>query len=242
METIRDAPRRPGPNVVAVAAATGLLLAGVLVLGANQRRSPDQDGPAINPAYAPHTNIMTTIFWVGEPGSEENRNIHNLSSTWTENWVGAYGGIDEPEPRCDLLPCDFTPKENAFYFALPYNDLDESCQAKASQRNIPWYATQPPPGESIVKNRWIKIIFEGLTAYAQWEDAGPYGEDDADYVFGSSQPNSEAGLDVSPAVAGYLGLGGQDLTTWQFIDERDVPEGPWRQTVTRSPPDCADQV
>ena len=40
--------------------------------------------------------------------------------------------------------------------------------------------------------------------------------------------NHGAGLDVSPAVRDYLGLGPMSLTDWQFVEVRDVPPGPWR--------------
>ena len=74
--------------------------------------------------------------------------------------------------------------------------------------------------------------------YAQWEDVGPFGENDSNYVFGSANPksttNKTAGLDVSPAVNDYLGLSGLDTTSWQFVDEKDVPSGPWKNIVTTS--------
>ena len=92
--------------------------------------------------------------------------------------------------------------------------------------------------QSICKNQWIKITKNGKSAYAQWEDVGPFGEDDKDYVFGNSTPkskeNSHAGLDVSPAVRDYLGLGDVDKTDWQFIDAQDVPAGPWKDIITTS--------
>ena len=43
-----------------------------------------------------------------------------------------------------------------------------------------------------------------------------------------------AGLDLSPALRDYLGLSGMDRVDWQFVEEADVPPGPWRQTITRS--------
>ncbi len=186
-----------------------------------------------------HNNVTTTVFWVGEDADESNAQIHNRSSTWLVDWEGAFGGVDDPKKRCNMLPCDFTPKENPFYFALPYSDLNDDCQAKASQRDIPWYEGPPKKGDSIVKNKWIKIDFDGKTAYAQWEDAGPMGEDDAAYVFGDAKPAyDKAGLDVSPATAEYLGLDGQDQTSWEFVPESQVPDGPWRKTITTSPPGC----
>ncbi len=92
--------------------------------------------------------------------------------------------------------------------------------------------------ESYCKNRWIRIDKNGTAAYAQWEDVGPFGENDAAYVFGDAAPanaiNDHAGLDVSPAVRDYLGLADIDRVDWRFVDEADVPDGPWKTTVTRS--------
>lgn len=229
-------PTKHNPNlkVAIVAGIAGLLLAGSLAWVAAQRSNePKMD-------TIQHDNITATVFWVGEGADESNANIHNRASTWVEDWVGAFGGIDDPENRCDLLPCDFTPKENPFYFALPYNDLDESCQTKPSQADIPWYDGPPPEGHSIVKDRWIKITFAGKVAYAQWADAGPFGEKDFDYVFRNAPPQSDrAGLDISPATAEYLGMDGRDQTSWEFVDEADVPDGPWRQIITKTPTDCS---
>jgi hypothetical protein len=40
--------------------------------------------------------------------------------------------------------------------------------------------------------------------------------------------NQAAGLDVSPAVRDYIGMrGGKDVTSWRFVEFRDVPPGPW---------------
>jgi hypothetical protein len=83
----------------------------------------------------------------------------------------------------------------------------------------------------------------GRTCYAQWEDSGPYVYDDANYVFGShdARPRSRsargAGLDVSPAVRDCLRFNGlnndENTVDWRFVDDRDVPKGPWLRVVTR---------
>lgn len=197
-----------------------------------------QERRAANPEYA-HRDITTTVFWVGEAAGDSNQYISNDASTWVEDWTRTYGGVDDPNNRCGFLPCKFTPKENPFYFALPYSDLDESCQPKPSQSQVPWFTGQTSGGNSIIKNQWIKIRHGDKIAYAQWEDAGPFGEDDAAYVFGDSPPNEEVGLDLSPATADYLGLEGRGKTDWEFVEEAQVANGPWRDVVTVSPPDCA---
>ena len=61
-------------------------------------------------------------------------------------------------------------------------------------------------------------------------------------VFGTDdrRPKStrfnNAGLDVSPALNGCLGFGSlngdQDQVDWRFVDDIDVPDGPWRRIVT----------
>ena len=76
------------------------------------------------------------------------------------------------------------------------------------------------------------------TVYAQWEDVGPFKENDAAYVFGTATPasktNKNSGIDVSPAVRDYLGLKDIDKVDWQFVDEKDVSQGPWKNIVTVS--------
>ena len=71
------------------------------------------------------------------------------------------------------------------------------------------------------------------TAYAQWEDAGPFRTDHWQYVFGNERPkpnlNKGAGLDVSPAVRDYLGMQDTDVTDWKFVEFKEVPRGPWAQ-------------
>ena len=188
-----------------------------------------------------HANITTTIFWVGEESDASNAFISNFPNAWDSRWLLHYGGIDQQGPRSGYLPALFTPKENPFYFALPYNDFDANGVRKANAASIvPWAHDKVwGPNESMVKNHWIKVTgADGKVAYAQWEDAGPLGEDDVAYVFGNAQPsnvfNAHAGLDLSPAMQTYLGLGDIGKTSWQFVDAAAVPDGPWKKTVTTS--------
>ncbi len=188
--------------------------------------------------YPVHKDITVTYFWVGEMATEDNHFIPNSMSAWDENWLEHYGGIDDPENRNWYYPAGFIPKENPFYFALPYNDLDKNGVRKANSDTVYWaHTTTSRADESILKNRWIKIIHGSKVAYAQWEDVGAFEEDDVTYVFGADRPktpyNQNVGLDVSPAVKDYLGLGEIDKIDWQFVDEQDVPDGVWKQIITR---------
>ena len=191
-----------------------------------------------------HTNISTTFFWVGEPADADNGFIPNNASAWDDLWKTHFGGTDDPnarstDPAHPYWPAAFTPQENPFYCALPYNDFDQHGQRRASLANVvPWVRfTALGPLESALKNRWVKIVFNGKTCYAQWEDVGPFGENDAKYVFGTKPPasgaNQHAGLDVSPAVLDYLGLSGLDRTDWRFVlADETIPPGPWSEIIT----------
>ena len=190
--------------------------------------------------YTLHQNISTTLFWVGEEASGENGYIPNNESAWDEKWMEHFGGVDDPGSRNGYSPAGFTSLENPFYFALPYNDFDDNGNRRETTAQIIPWATEKTWGadESMCKNRWIKITKGNTVAYAQWEDVGPFEEDDASYVFGSSAPhssfNNHAGLDVSPAVRDYLSLSDLDTCSWQFVNATDVPNGPWKQIVTTS--------
>ncbi len=198
-----------------------------------------REAPKDDVDYLLHENISTTIFWVGESATEENRFISNFPSAWDDGWLEHYGGIDAPDDREGYLPINFTPYENLFYFALPYNDFEEG-KRKIEATNSVYWSREKEWGEleSMLKNRWIKIIKNNKVTYAQWEDVGPFGEDDVDYVFGNSLPknkiNNNAGLDVSPAVRDYLDLKDIDTVSWQFVDFEEIPDGPWKEVITTS--------
>jgi hypothetical protein len=188
--------------------------------------------------YPLHKNITVTFFWVGEESGPENHFIPNDVSAWDGKWQEHFGGVDNPEKRNGYYPLEFIPKENPFYFALPYNDFTESGKRKENSKLIYWYDETVSQKESLLKNRWIKITKDNRTVYAQWEDSGPFQYDDINYVFGNNKPknnlNQNAGIDVSPAVRDYLTLEDIDKVDWKFVDFSDVPEGPWRSIVTTS--------
>jgi hypothetical protein len=193
------------------------------------------------PDYPIHQNITTTVFWVGEEASSDNAFIENKQSSWDDRWAYHFGGFDDPKNRNGYLPANFTPKENPFYFALPYDDFDDEGDRKSDVYDTVYWSDQKAwsPQESMLKNHWIKITKEDKTCYAQWEDAGPFYSDDADYVFGTEPPkneaNNNAGLDVSPAVADCLNLykNNQNTVSWQFVGFDQVPDGPWKVIITK---------
>ena len=187
-----------------------------------------------------HRHVTTTFFYVGEPATAANGFIANVQSAWDSRWEEHYGGVDDPAHRSGFFPAGFVPHENPFYFALPYDDLtDQGTRRPGALRVIPWARhTHVGPGQSLLKNHWIQIRAHGKVAYAQWEDVGPFRQDDAAYVFGGARPANpdgvHAGLDVSSAVHDFLGLGDVSHVSWRFVNDNQVPDGPWKQVVTTS--------
>jgi len=178
--------------------------------------------------------IVTTTFWIGEkPG--ENNPVPNRKSCWDPRWAENYGGTDSPkrsERLSTFIPRDFTPRQNPFYVALPYNDMTSKGHKPEAEQIIPWFRKDfQSPTRSVCKGRWIAIRRGDRVCYAQWEDAGPFRTDHAGYVFGNERPepnlNKGAGLDVSPAVRDFLGMDDTDVTDWKFVDFADIPAGPW---------------
>jgi hypothetical protein len=184
--------------------------------------------------YPWKVNIVTTVFWVGEKPTVNNP-VPNTRSAWDANWVVNYGGYDDPEAgkRRNYIPASFTPRQNPFYIALPYNDVTSGTTKPEAPLVIPWFKqVYRRYGQSVCQNRWIEIRSpSGRTCYAQWSDCGPFRTDHWQYVFGNEVPewniNHGAGLDVSPAVRDFLGLSGMDVTSWRFVEFGDVPPGPW---------------
>jgi len=178
-------------------------------------------------------NIVTTVFWVGERPTVNNP-VPNHKSSWDTKWAANFGGYDCPDidNRKNFIPKAFTPRQNPFYVALPYNDVTRGTTKPESRKAIPWFKQAfERPGKSVCKGRWVAIRRGNRIAYAQWEDCGPFRTDHWQYVFGDERPkpnlNQGAGLDVSPAVRDYLGMSGKDVTDWKFVDAKDVPPGPW---------------
>lgn len=185
--------------------------------------------------YAWKRDINTTVFWVGEKATQNNP-VPNHASSWDQKWAKHYGGYDNPNPKArkGFLPADFTPKQNPFYVALPYNDIAQDGHKKEASTLIPWFKVGfTSKWKSVCKGRWIAIRKGDQVCYAQWEDAGPFTTNDSAYVFGDARPkpnpNHNAGLDVSPAVRDFLGLDGSDVTDWKFVEFEEIPQGPWAE-------------
>lgn len=186
-------------------------------------------------------NIVATLFWVGETPTVNNP-TPNTVSAWDRNWTANYGGYDTPKisGREGYRPKSFTPKQNPFYYALPYNDIHRSGTKASARAVIPWFKKIfYRSGRTVLKGRWMAIRRGEKVCYAQWEDVGPFETNDHNYVFGNKRPktngNGGAGLDVSPAVKDFLGFSSRAVCDWRFVDVDEVPDGPWKKWGNNNP-------
>src|SRR5262249_23181472 len=72
---------------------------------------PTSSRPAIQ-RFPWHSNIVTTVFWIGEQAGGNNP-VPNFRSSWDLNWKANYGGFDNPErsERRSYIPVAFIPKQ-----------------------------------------------------------------------------------------------------------------------------------
>lgn len=192
-----------------------------------------------------HTHIKTTYVSAGAPAGAGDLGQTNTEARWYNDWTKHQCGVDLKGTRTIVLPgCD-----NLYYFALPCSDVGmDGNWDRAVIAKSPW--KQSTPESSAFKNHWIAVTYGSKTVYAQWEDTGPYYQSDCDYVFGQKRPAQEgpeainaefSALDISPRAFADLTGGNLDIgeiqTSWVFVPDDQVPDGPWRQNVTTSGPD-----
>lgn len=217
--------------------------------------------PAKATSYPLHTGIVATTFWVGEIFDPNAPDGSQTYSTYDSQWQAHYGGCDgvtvrgscQTERRTvtnNYFPTVMSPRQNPFYLDLPFDDINNNAAFHQRGQVIPW-AHDPAylsdinnPAASLMKNRWVQLQHSGHVCYGQIEDAGPGDYDDADYVFGTHNARpanarfNHAGIDVSPALNGCLSFadlnGENDMVNWRFVDQVDVPAGPWTKVRTSS--------
>jgi|Laugrefabdmm15dn_1035133.scaffolds.fasta_scaffold10309_3 hypothetical protein len=232
----------------------------VIIPSATRSNVPSrQSAPAVHSIYPWKLYITSTTFWVGEQPTQNNL-VPNHISSWDLQWANNFGGYDDPDPirrvashsTGEFRPKNFIPKLNPFYIALPYNDKTRMGYRPEANRVVPWFhRSTNGKNQSTLKGRWLQVYSNNRSCYAQWEDVGPFVVDDWPYVFGDKRPvninNKGAGIDISPAVRDYLGISDSSKVHWRFVEENQVPYGPWKKygaqqrAVTNNPNLAAQQ-
>jgi len=123
---------------------------------------PDQLAACGSSVYPWKTNIVTTVFWVGEQAGGNNP-VPNYKSSWT--LIGQelrWNRCSDAGARRNYIPIAFIPKQNPFYCALPYNDVTHGQFKPEAPLVIPWFKHDyRGPGHrcaGIVGLRFVKAI------------------------------------------------------------------------------------
>ncbi len=211
----QSGPVKPAPAKMKLSKKTDRMSEDVMVSLDSLAFAPPHLTDTTRPAseqYPWKQNIVTTVFWIGEEPSTNNP-VPNRSSSWDKQWTRNYGGFDDPSParRKDFIPVKFTPRQNPFYCALPYNDKASTGHRPEASQVVPWFKqAYQGPAVSTCKDRWVAIRKGNRVVYAQWEDAGPFRTDHWQYVFGNERPkpnlNKELGSTFPPPYGITWGL------------------------------------
>src|SRR5437762_12413135 len=72
--------------------------------------------------YPWKTNIVTTVFWIGEQIGGNNP-IPNHKSSWDANWASNYGGFANPDSSSlpHYVPFLYVRLQNPAYYPLPHS-------------------------------------------------------------------------------------------------------------------------
>jgi len=181
--------------------------------------------------YRVHSKVLATQFYV------------QGAVAWDVDALKRFGCIDSPYGRVSDNPPDCTPRRNPFYLALPYSDIGPDGE-DSNKSKIPWYNKTKHSGKNrtALKGRWVEVTHGSRKVYAQLIDCLPVSGSESswnkqcnhfNYVFGDGKP-TYPGIDISPSTSRYLGLykGGyhsDDHVSWTFVDDEDVPYGPWKK-------------
>ena len=90
------------------------------------------------------------------------------ASCWDPHWAKNYGGIGRAgaaQRTADYIPAAFIPRQNPFYVALPYNDMEHGAHKAEATKVIPVVCEElQGPSKSVCKGRWIAIRFGNKVA------------------------------------------------------------------------------
>jgi TonB family protein len=79
--------------------------------------------PETNPPVTLGSNIATPVFPIGEERVTEKKPTH-YESAWEKHWLKSLAAMAGPTVWSNYMPISFVPQQNAFYCALPHNDVE----------------------------------------------------------------------------------------------------------------------
>ena len=144
-----------------------------------------------------------------------------------------FGGVDSPSTE-RLFSGGLHAQAKSVLCGSAFRRGGPGWQPQGGRKKDPGFGESREP---LTRNRWVEIRYKDKSCYAQWQDVGPMGEDDFDGCSGTPRSPRTGRAQGRPryfaAAAQYLGVEGSARTEWRFVDEAQVPGGPWKTIVTR---------
>jgi TonB family protein len=116
--------------------------------------------PATNPPVTLGSNIATPVFPIGEERVTEKKPTH-YESAWEKHWLKSLAAMADPTVWSNYMLISFVPHQNAFYCALPHNDVEHGQSNLEALNVVPLFkqihgepgrvVSQQQPEESIWK-------------------------------------------------------------------------------------------
>ena len=116
--------------------------------------------PETNPPVTLGSNIATPVFPIGEERVTEKKPTH-YESAWEKHWLKSFAAMADPTVWSNYMPISFVPQQNAFYCALPHNDVEHGQSNPEALNVVPLFrqihgepdrvVSQQQPEESIWK-------------------------------------------------------------------------------------------
>ena len=135
-----------------------------------------------------------------------------------------------------------SPRKTPFTWRSLIMTFPEGSIRRRASRVIPWFRREyAGKGQSVCKGRWVQIVYNKRSCFAQWEDCGPFTTEDWPYVFGDkaspSIPRTKGRALTSPLPYATIWAlrEEQPLSTGALWNFYRIPRGPWSKYGDNNP-------
>ena len=159
--------------------------------------------PETNPPVTLGSNIATPVFPIGEERVTEKKPTH-YESAWEKHWLKSLAAMADPTVWSNYMPISFVPQQNAFYCALPHNDVEHGQSNPEALNVVPLFRQiHGEPGRVVSRQQPEESIWKPPAHLAAVETSRATNRSDESVVSPSKvTPEKELGERERPANQG----------------------------------------
>ena len=159
--------------------------------------------PETNPPVTLGSNIATSVFPIGEERVTEKKPTH-YESAWEKHWLKSLAAMADPTVWSNYMPISFVPQQNAFYCALPHNDVEHGQSNPEALNVVPLFRQiHGEPGRVVSRQQPEESIWKPPAHLAAVETSRATNRSDESVVSPSKvTPEKELGERERPANQG----------------------------------------